>query len=340
MVADTQSMSSSGATPTSRDNGRGPGHYEVGDEQGLRDVRPLDQALGWFSIGLGLMETLAPRSVGRLIGVGDHSALVRLCGLREIASGVGLLSERAPASSAMSRVAGDVMDLALLGAALRSPDAQPRRLLVAATTVLGVTALDVYAAGRHAREALAEAEEIVPIRVSLVISAPPEKLYSFWRDFENLPRFMRHLESVTCTDDRISHWVARAGAGARLEWDSEVVQDRPNELIAWRTLPDSEVNHHGSVRFEPAGSARGTIVRVEMEYGAPGGPLGARLAKVFGAAPESRIRQDLRVLKQLFETGEIATTAGQPAGARSLLGKAAARKESASKTQTYAERES
>lgn len=292
------------------------------------DQRQLARALGWFSVGLGVVQVLAPRSLGRFIGAGEnHATLMRLCGMREIASGVGLLSERAPASSAISRVAGDAIDLALLGAALRSPDAQPTRLLGAATAVMGVMAVDVYAAGRHARNGLAEGGEDVPLKASLAINSPAQKLYDFWRDFENLPRFMDRLQSVTHTDEKTSHWIAKAPVGGMsVEWDSEIVQDEPGSHIAWRTLPGSQVRHQGSVLFEPAGT-HGCIVHVEMQYAAPGGRLGALAAKILGEDPELQIRRDLRALKQFIETGEVATTRGQPSGARSLLGRTLTRRE-------------
>jgi uncharacterized membrane protein len=292
------------------------------------DQRQLARALGWFSVGLGVVQVLAPRSLGRFIGAGEnHAALMRLCGVREIASGMGLLSERAPASSAISRVAGDAMDLALLGAALRSPDAQPARLLGAATAVMGVMAVDVYAAGRHTRNGLAEGGEEVPVKASLAINSPAQKLYDFWRDFENLPRFMERLQSVTRKDETTSHWVAKAPVGGMsIEWDSEIVEDQPGSHIAWRTLPGSQVRHQGSVLFEPAGT-HGCIVHVEMQYAAPGGKLGAIAARILGEDPELQIRRDLRALKQFIETGEVATTRGQPSGARSLLGRTLTRRE-------------
>lgn len=311
---------------------RASGFDRIVERSGLDqlDRYRLNKALGWFSLGLGLAELLAPRALGRFIGAGeDHSALLRFCGAREIASGLSLLSERAPASSAISRVAGDVMDLALLGAALRSPDAKPARLLAAATTVLGVTAVDMYAASLHTREAVAQGGEPVRAKVSIAINSPAQKLYAFWRDFENLPRFMERLQSVTRKDEKVSHWVAKAPVGTMtVEWDSEVVDDQPDTLIAWRTLPGSEVQHHGSVLFEPAGDGKGTIVFVDMEYDAPGGKLGAALAKIFGEDPRMQITRDLRALKQLLETGEVATTHGQPSGMRSLLGRTLTRRES------------
>ncbi len=297
----------------------------------LRQVVPrdgqLNQALGWFSLGLGVMEVMAPKSLTRMIGAPENDGLVRLCGVREIASGLALLSQRAPATAAFSRVAGDAIDVALLGAAFRSPDSDPRRLMVATTAVLGVTALDVYASQQHAGTSLAEAPDTETASVSVGINSTPEKLYAFWRNFENLPRFMDHLEQVTCQDERVSHWVARGPGNVRVEWDSEVTHDEPNRVITWRTLPDSQVRHHGSVSFRPEKNGRGTIVHVRMHYGAPG-YLSAKLAQILGQDPKAQIKRDLRALKQLLETGEISTTRGQPTGARSFLGKTLTRRES------------
>jgi uncharacterized membrane protein len=287
----------------------------------------LNQALACFSIGLGLIELLAPRRLGRLIGAGDHPAIFRLCGLREIASGVALLSPRAAPIAARSRQAGDAMDLVLLGAAFGSRDARPVRLALATTTVLGVSAVDAYAARLHSRTG-GKAPAPVPVSVSIAINSTPQKLYAFWRDVENLPRFMQRLESVKRTGERTSRWAAKAPGGGIVQWDSEIIEDRPNELIAWRTLPGSDVEHRGRVSFERLGEDRGSTVHVELVYDPPGGRLGAAIAKLAGKDPGLQIRRDLRNLKQLLEAGEVASTRGQPAGRRSLLGKALARSDS------------
>lgn len=287
----------------------------------MGDRETLDRSLGWFSIGLGLTQLLAPRTLGRAIGVGDQSTVIRMCGMREIVSGVGLLSGKAPAAFSTSRVFGDVLDLALLGASLRSPQANPGRIAAAATAVASVTAVDMYASKLDIQDSMSKAARDQPVTVTMAINSPPEKVYEFWRKLENLPRFMQHLESVRETGDRTSHWVAKAPGGVRVQWQSEIVEEQPNQFISWRTREGSEVNHYGSVRFETAPGGRGTIVRVEMYYGLPGGRVAQRAAQLFSAAPETVIKEDLRRLKQLLETGEIATTRGQPSGARSLLGR-------------------
>ena len=145
----------------------------------------------------------------------------------------------------------------------------------------------------------------VHVEKSIVIDKPAEELYAFWRDFENLPRFMDHLESVNSVGFNRWHWVAKGPAGTRPEWDAEIYNEKPNELIAWRSL-EGNVTNAGSVRFEPATGERGTQVRVVLNYNAPGGKVSALLAKIFGHEPGQMIEEDLRRLKELFARGEIA----------------------------------
>lgn len=287
----------------------------------------LDRSLGWFSVGLGMAELLAPRALGRMIGVGNQSTVLRMCGVREIVSGVGLLSGRAPATFAMSRVVGDVMDLALLGASLRSPHSNPTRVAAVATAVAGVAALDLYASKVDLQSSMAEAHQDVPVHASLMINSPPDKVYAYWRELENLPRFMSYLESVIEIDECRSEWSARIPGGMQLRWQSEIVEDQPGRLISWRTTDGSEISHVGSVRFEPGPGGQGTQVHMEIYYGMPGGSVAARAAELVSMAPESMLIEDLRRLKQLTETGEIATTRGQSTGVRSMIGRAFSKRE-------------
>jgi len=161
----------------------------------------------------------------------------------------------------------------------------------------------------------------VKVEKSLTINREPAELYRFWRNFENLPRFMNHLESVKVTGENRSHWVAKAPAGTTVEWDAEVYNEKENELIAWRTLEGADVDSAGSVRFEPATNGQGTVVRVVLKYDPPGGAIGAAVAKLFGENPEQQIDEDLRRFRQLMETGEVATTEGQPSGRSASAGK-------------------
>lgn len=168
---------------------------------------------------------------------------------------------------------------------------------------LGIT---TAGSGDHkANEKHAEVARDVHVEKSIVIDKPAEELYAFWRAFENLPRFMDHLESVNSVGFNRWHWVAKGPVGTRPEWDAEIYNEKPNELIAWRSL-DGNVTNAGSVHFDPAPGERGTQVRVVLNYNAPGGKVSALLAKVFGHEPGQMIEGDLRRLKQMFERGEIA----------------------------------
>jgi uncharacterized membrane protein len=212
-------------------------------------------ALGWFSLGLGLAQLLAPRQVARLIGADeDDSATcltLRLIGGRELVCGLGLLSQSHPVSWAWARVAGDLMDLSLLGKAWQARGAQRDRLLLAGGGVLGAAYVDVRSALRLQQQGDV-AMEGIEVHHALTIARPPEEVYAFFRDFQNLPRFMVHLESVSAQNGH-SHWCAVGPLGARIEWDAEIVEDRPGELIVWRSAPNADIANQGRVQFRAVG---------------------------------------------------------------------------------------
>jgi uncharacterized membrane protein len=160
----------------------------------------------------------------------------------------------------------------------------------------------------------------IRVERSTTINRPAAELYRFWRNFENLPRFMSHLEEVRILDNGRSHWVAKAPAGTSVEWDAEVYNEHENELIAWRTLEGADVASAGSVHFDEAPGGRGTVVRVLLRYDPPGGRLGAFVARLFGENPDQQISEDLRRFKQLMETGEVTTVEGQTSGRSTLSG--------------------
>jgi uncharacterized membrane protein len=279
----------------------------------------LAKGLGWFSIGLGLSQVLAPRGFARFIGVQDDTkncTLLRLVGLRELACGAGILSSRRPAGWAWARVAGDVMDIALLGSALASGAPRRERVVAATAAVIGATAADLYGAvelgGQTAGRGRLSSwiSRGIHVQKAITVNRPVEEVYRFWRDFRNLPRFMRHLESVEVTGERRSHWRTKAPAGMSAEWDAETVEDRPNELIAWRSVPGSQVDTIGSVRFLPAPGGRGTEVHVELRYSPPGGAVAAALACLFGESADQQVYDDLRAFKQVIETGEVLVSEG------------------------------
>ena len=175
-------------------------------------------------------------------------------------------------------------------------------------------ALGVNTAGGQSPAASVGHNQGIKVEKSVTINKSPEELYRYWRNFENLPRFMNHLESVKVLDPKRSHWVAKAPAGRTVEWDAEIHNEKENELIAWRSLEGSEVNNAGSVRFEKAPNGRGTEVKVALEYEPPAGFIGSLIAKLFGEEPEQQVQEDLRRFKQVMEAGEASTTQGQPSG--------------------------
>jgi uncharacterized membrane protein len=286
------------------------------NEDSHEDRSRLARGLGWFSIGLGLAEVAAPRAVARLIGIREDdstNSVMRAMGSREIANGVAILAQPDRARWLWSRVGGDVVDLSALGTAFSQDDADRRRLTAATMAVLGVTALDVLCAGKmsvHGGPERASRPSGVRVEEVTTINRPIEEVYGFWRNFENLPRFMRHLESVQKIDERRSRWRAKAPAGMTVEWEAELVQDVRDEWIAWRSIEGSGIRNSGSVRFARAPGARGTEVRVQLEYSPPAGPLGRAVAYLFGEEPEQQIHEDLHRFKQLMETGEIPLSEG------------------------------
>lgn len=157
-------------------------------------------------------------------------------------------------------------------------------------------------------------DHAIRVEKTVTINRPASELYGFWRDFENLPRFMKHIRSVQNLDAQRSHWVANAPLNQTVEWDAVIVNDEPDHLIAWASAENSDIENSGFVRFQPVAGDRGTEVKVVMEYQPPGGVLAAAIAKLFGEEPEQQIGDELNRFKQLMEAGEIATTEGQSRG--------------------------
>jgi uncharacterized membrane protein len=273
----------------------------------------IANCLGWFSVGLGLTELLAPGKFAQCIGLEDEGhrrKLVRFYGLREIAAGIGILSKSRPAGWVWSRVAGDAVDLASLGSALTSSDANRARVAGAAAAVIGVTALDVITAqrlshnGRTDVKGRADAKGRVEARGSIIVNRSPGEVYAFWRDFKNISKFMSHVESVKPIDDRRSHWKVKLPAGKTVEWDAEITDDQPNTRIAWHSV-SGDIPNSGSVQFRQASGGRGTIIQVRAQYAPPGGAAAAIIAKLFGNEPGQLIARDLHAFKQVMETGEV-----------------------------------
>jgi uncharacterized membrane protein len=171
-----------------------------------------------------------------------------------------------------------------------------------------------YLEQKHGPAAVLDASKAVKVERSVTIDHPPADLYRFWRNFENLPAIMRHLESVTVLDEGRSRWRAKAPAGQSVEWEAEIINEIPGELIAWKSVHDATVPNAGSVHFRPAPGGRGTELKVVLEYQPPAGKLGSMVAKLFGEEPDKQVREDLRRFKQMVEAGEVPSTQGQPSG--------------------------
>lgn len=152
------------------------------------------------------------------------------------------------------------------------------------------------------------------IKDSITINRSAEDLYTFWRDFSNLPQVLFILNSVEVQEGMRSHWTLNGPIGMTIEWDTEIISDDPNNVIGWRSLENPYMNHAGSVRFRAAPANQGTEVLIEMEYLPVGGAVSVALMNLLGKSPEQQISAGLYRLKQLMELGEMATTEGQSSG--------------------------
>lgn len=298
--------------------GGGPESVPTGAERRAIVRGPTGRAnvLGWFSIGLGLAEIFAPRRLARTIGVRDNErteTTMMALGLREVLSGVGILTQPDPSRWVWARVAGDLIDLALLGGSTR---ADRDRSLGATAALAGVTLVDALTAVQLSRDGAGRAraerrhagvreDHGVRVAKAITVDCTPEQAYRLWRDLGNLPRFMVHLESVEATG-RGARFKLKGPGGTHLEWDAELSVDEPSRRLGWRSVAGASVMNEGLVSFERAPGGRGTEVRLELRYEPPMGGVGTALAKLFKALPSLKIENDLRRFKQLVELGELA----------------------------------
>ena len=207
--------------------------------------------------------------------------------------------------------------LAVLGAELIRRGTTGHCLVYDALNVS--TASDATAHGPHrdlpaSPAATVRASRAVKVEHSITIKRSPADLYAFWRDPANIPRVLEFVEAVAVNSDTRAHWRARGPAGTTLEWDAEIINDIPSQLIAWKSVGDAAVPNAGSLHFRPAPNGRGTELRIIFEYEPPAGHLGAFVAKLFKENPDAQARDALRRFKQLAETGDVVTTEGQTSG--------------------------
>jgi uncharacterized membrane protein len=292
----------------------GNGHRTAGRPPDQTAYR-LTRALGWFSVGLGLVSLVAPQRIAQLVGLGRNGgnhALLRAIGARELASGVGILNQADPSGWLWARIGGDALDLALLTRAMGNEDADRGRVAAATAAVIGVTAVDAFATrqisqdeGTSFRESAQAPASEPRVASAITINAPIDEVFAAWEGFAGLPRFMDSFATVRVTDDRLSHWQASLPGGLNLSWDTVISDVVPNERIAWHTGDTSAVSGSGAVRFRPAPRNQGTELLFEARFDPPGGELGNRIAGLFTDPLGLKLNNDLRRCKQLIELGEI-----------------------------------
>jgi len=237
---------------------------------------------------------------GRHINVGDTERWLSIAGGAALA--LYALKRRSPASLALAAGSATLIGR---GATGHCP----------AYERLGVDTADPTAIRRNVLAAVLPSRKLEAER-AYTIMRPRHELYAFWRNLENLPEFMEHLESVTVTGDGRSHWVTRAPIGRPVSWDAEITEDVEDRIIAWRSLPGSAIESSGQVQFGDAPEGRGTVVRARILYQAPGGKTAQEISRFFGESASQQLRDDLRRFKQVMEAGETPTTDGQPHGRR------------------------
>jgi len=277
-------------------------------------------ALAWFSLGLGVTQLLAPDALAKLVGARNRRrtrTLMRTLGARELMVGLGLLRARKASGGRRaapwlwSRVAGDIVDLGLLARLAAAPGRRHRTggsVVNALIAVAGVTVIDVLAGRRASRaeqRALGAGDTgTVDIHSVVTVARPVAEVYAWWRNLHNLAAVMTNVESITVLDERRSLWKVRV-AGKLVEWQAEITDNRPDDVIAWRTLHDADVVHSGNVRFVDAPGGRGTEVHVDVDVTPWGGRLGKAVAKLGRQIPQQQVSNDLRRVKQVLEVGEI-----------------------------------
>ena len=162
-------------------------------------------------------------------------------------------------------------------------------------------------------------EHGITLAATITVNKPAAEVYRFWRQVENHPRFMQHLESVVSMGENRSHWVARGPLHTPLAWDAELVEERDNAVLSWRSLPGADVDNSSTVRLRELPNGRGTEVRLRLAYAPPGGVAGVALAKLFNTLTVWQLQEELRHFKHIIEAGETPTIANQPAAAASRM---------------------
>jgi uncharacterized membrane protein len=288
----------------------------------MAKAQRLATMFGGLSTGIGVWYVAAPRHFLETIGIRPNSRrelIARLVGAQELAVGGALLMDGRAGRWLAMRVGGDMVHGAMLALATRAPDNDRVNLRAAWAAWLAITAADVAASVAASRIEITGVDLDGPggssdsamlvadgaIHRAITIRRDPDDVYAYWRQLDNLPVFMKHLERVDIMDTTRSHWVAKAPLGGRVEWDAQITDDQPGRLIGWTSVGNAQIWNRGSVRFERAPKDRGTEVHVELEYAPPAGAIGSTLARLLGEEPGNQVSGDLRRLKQVLETGDV-----------------------------------
>lgn len=286
----------------------------------------LSRALGWASLGLGIAQLAAPQRLADLAGLADGSrtrAIVRLLGLREAATGAGILAGANPVPWMWGRVGGDAIDLALIASAIDTRGTNRTRLAGAAAITAGMTAIDAICSARLTMAPAprpAPPAEAVRVATAITVQAPSRRVYEALANAQTLPRFVESFAEIDVQDQRLTRWTVTLPGGMPLHWDVELTEEAPGERIAWRTREGSAFPASGQIDLRPSPANQGTEVRFTAAFDPPGGELGAKIGDLFTGAIGTKIHNDLRRFKQLIDLGEIvqsdASVAGGPHPAR------------------------
>jgi uncharacterized membrane protein len=244
--------------------------------------------------------------------------VIRAVGYRELVHAVTLLV--GSPTTVWTRVAGDALDLALLGRALADRGGERRTRVTATTAVVaGLAAVDLVAALRTRRDGQHGRGRPGPLQVqaAVTVRSSPQEVYAYWRDLENLPSFMGHLRSVTDDGAGRSTWTANAPVRKSVRWQAELTGDVPGKRISWKSLPGADVANSGTVHFAATPDGEATEVRVSLHYDVPGGAVGRAVARLWGEEPTQQVNDDLRRFKQILETGSLVVSDAMPHGADS-----------------------
>jgi uncharacterized membrane protein len=289
----------------------------------MAKAQSLATTFGALSAAIGIWYAVAPRHFLQTIGVRPNPrriAITELVAAQEMSVASALMMDGRAGRWLASRVAGDVIHAGMLMAAVSAPDYDRRKAPLAFGALLAIGAADVAAmlaatsiekTGVQLEKGPGESSPAAltlkdgAIHRAVTIRREPQEVYDFWRQLDNLPRFMKHLERVDVLDDKRSHWIARAPVVGAVEWDAEIVADEPGRRIAWQSTQNSQIWNSGEVTFERAPRDRGTEVRVRLEYSPPGGAFGVAVARLLGEEPANQTAGDLRRLKQVLEAGEV-----------------------------------